>query len=66
LLQSFLTASGDPDREICGLMAEGVPLGVDCSLPRCPEIFDEKIRWKNSPPGEDEVPRWMENYASAE
>ena len=66
LLKAFLTLAGDPDTSICDLSAAGVPLGVDCELPRVPEVYEEKTKWKNAPLEDHEVSRWMENYGSVD
>ena len=65
LIQALLRAAGDPDVDFMDTLAAGVPLGVDMCLPRAPKIYDEKTSWnvKDSQPGE--VPRSLENYASA-
>ena len=39
LLDALLAIVGDPDRPFVGLLAEGVPLGVDSSMPPCPTLF---------------------------
>eukprot|EP00439_Symbiodinium_sp_Y106_P042737 s2905_g5.t1 len=39
LLDALLAIVGDPDRPFVDLLVEGVPLGVDSSMPPCPTLF---------------------------
>ena len=42
---SVLKALGDPDHEIMGTYAVGVPVGLGTDLPRTPKVFPEKTKW---------------------
>ena len=54
MISQLLQVAGDPDWEIFStLYSEGVHLGVDKVLPRKPEVFEEKTRWRLSDPLEE-------------
>ena len=46
LIAALLKEAGDPDWRFYLEVGDGVPLGVDGSLPRVPAVFEEKLRWK--------------------
>ena len=57
----------DPDFAYLTAMAEnGVSLGVDESMPRVPEVFEEKCKWNREFTEDAMAPEQMaENYASS-
>ena len=63
LIKEILTKAGDPDAGFFDMLKVGVPLGVDGAMPRTPQVYEEKVRWKLGDvdrPGEPE----RENYRS--
>ena len=44
LIADLLRSLGVPDC-LFEQLREGVPLGVNCELPRTPEVFEEKLTW---------------------
>ncbi|CAK0885329.1 unnamed protein product, partial [Prorocentrum cordatum] len=67
LLEAVAKAFGDPDHQVAGWAAAGVPLGVDAPLPRTPAVCERKAKWA-LPDVKEEVfvsgYRWADNYAS--
>ena len=63
LIKGLLLRVGDPDAEFFEQLREGVPLGVDETMPRTPDVFEEKVKWKL---GEVEGPgeAFKDNYRS--
>ena len=45
LLGGVMKALGDPDADIMGTYAVGVPLGLNHDMPRTPEVFPPKNHW---------------------
>ena len=45
LISDLMKALGDPDWHYYEQIREGVPLGVNTTLPRTPAVFDEKCSW---------------------
>jgi hypothetical protein len=72
LIGSLLRLCGDPDWEVFykGEMvggqvhsfADGVPIGYKCDMPRKPEVFEAKEKWKKYE--ESEFQPDMANYSS--
>ena len=57
LIRGLLTKVGDPDAPLFEDLRHGVPLGVDMQMPRTPDVFEEKAKWKleeTDGPGEPE------------
>ena len=65
LIKALLAKAGDPDANFFGELRHGVPLGVDMEMPRTPEVFEEKVKWRleeTDGPGEPE----RQNYVTLE
>ena len=57
----MLEIAGDPGAAFVGELRGGAPLGVDVLMPRTPEVFEEKVKWKleeTDGPGEQERPNY--------
>ena len=65
LIQSLLSAFGDPDAYFCHWWATGVWLGSkQRKLPRAPAIFDRKVKWRLAEPPDESHGEWQANYSS--
>ena len=64
-LQALLEIARDPDSSFANVLAEGVPVGVGVTMPRTPEVYEEKRRWKLPELEGFESPKDMKNYPSA-
>lgn len=66
-LMVMAKATEDEDWEWLAPMAEeGVELGVDSTMPRVPQVFEEKTRWNLDFTEEEFQDVFAENYKSAE
>ena len=67
LIQSLLSAFGDPDSHFCAFWARGVWLGSpQRKLPRTPAVFDRKVKWRLAEATGDDHGEWQANYSSME
>ena len=48
IISLLLKELGDPDWGYPMSVADGVPLGVDMTMPRTPAVFEEKTNWRLS------------------
>ena len=65
LIQSLLSACGDPDHYFGEWWAKGTWLGsTERKLPRTPAVFDRKIKWAKIEQVDELHSGWQTNYSS--
>lgn len=69
LVEDFLRLCGDPDYAAfytaSESFAKGVRIGVDADLPRTPEVFGPKVKWRDYEGEKDPDPVMRSNYPTA-